>query len=528
MRLERAADKRAILEQYLNRAYYGNGAYGIEAAARLYFGKPAAALSPAQVTLLAIVPRAPTAYDPIDHLDVALRRRDRVLGLLVARGLLDSEAAARMRAQAISVALHRPPFVAPHFTDWVLDTLPAEVRARGGVVRTTLDLDLQTSLEHRTLDHVQGMRKRDMQQAGVVVLDTQSGEILAMVGSADYHGADGQVNIVIRRRHPGSALKPFVYALALELGDHPASIAHDVYSDRPGYRVVNKSQPERGPVRYREALAGSYNLAAVDVLGRVGVPRLMSLLRAAGVGALDGNPDDYGLRLALGSAKVRLLDLASAYGFVVRGGRVRQPVAVFEAVADDGRTWRPRLAIERQIVSPETSWMVMDMLADPEARRAAFGQELPFDLPYRVAAKTGTARGFADTVAIAVTNEVTVAAWAGNFDGTPTQGLVAMRSAAPLVRAGLLLASRGHDLTLPERPEGVEAGTVCALSGMAPSPDCPHHKRDYARRGRRGSQPDRQRTCDWHRRDNGHVVIDYPAELSAWARRRRQRGGRHL
>jgi penicillin-binding protein 1C len=524
MRLERAMEKRDILEQYLNRAYYGNGAYGIEAAARLYFDRPAAALSLGQATFLAIIPRAPSAYDPIERLGVALRRRDYVLDLLVKRGLLSAPTVDRAQAQPISVALHKPPFLAPHFTDWVLDTLPAEVRARGGVVRTTLDLDLQASLEHRTRDHVEGMRRRNMHQAGMVVLDTQRGEILAMIGSADYHGDQGQVNIVTRRRHPGSALKPFVYGLAIESGDHPASIAYDVYSDNPGYQVVNKSQPERGPVRYREALAGSYNLAAVDVLDRVGVPRLMSLLREAGVGALDGDPAGYGLRLALGSAKVRLLDLAAAYGFLVRGGRVRQPVAVIEAVADDGRIFRPRPAAERRILSPETSWMVMDMLADPEARRAVFGQELPLDLPYRVAAKTGTARGFADTVAIAVTSELTVAAWAGNFDGKPTEGLVAMRSAAPLVRAGLLLSSRGRDLTLPERPRGVEARYVCALSGMAPSPDCPHHKRDYFRRDRGDAGP----ACDWHRREDGRLVIEYPGELSSWARRHRHRGGRHL
>ncbi len=523
LRLERAIGKSEILEHYLNRAYYGNGAYGIEAAAQLYFGKPAVGLSPSEVTLLACIPRAPTAYDPTKHLDRLIRRRDYVLGLLESRGLLSSETATRARGQEIAIGLHKPPFRAAHFADWIIDQLPAEVRARGGLVRTTLDVNLQEQLEHRTREHVANLAARNVTQAGVTVLDTNSGEILAMVGSADYRGQDGQVNIVTRRRHPGSALKPFVYALAIEAGDNPASIAFDLYDDTSDYRVVNKSQPERGPVRYREALAGSYNMAAVDVLERVGVPRMMSMLRQAGVGPLDSHPEDYGLRLALGSAKIRLVDLASAYGFLVRGGKVTPPLAIVEAKSDDGQSWRPMRGPEKRIATPATSWMVMDMLADPEARRKVFGHELPVDLPYNVAVKTGTARGFADTVAVAVTNELTVAAWAGNFDGTPTQGMVAMQSAAPLTRAGLLLASNAGELTLPKRPPGVQVGHVCPLSGKRPSAQCPHQKRDYFRHGQTPTK-----TCDWHRQSGDKIVVEYPARARDWAQRHRQRGGRHL
>lgn len=529
MRMERAVDKKTILETYLNRAYYGNGAYGIEAAARLYFNKPAIGLSLAEATLLAVIPRAPGAYDPIKHLSATVRRRDYIIDMLIQRDLISDDIARHIRTQPVSPTLHPPPFFAGHFTDWVLTTLPPEVRARGGVVHTTLDLNLQLLLERRALEHVEGLRARNMQQAGVVVLDTQTGEVLAMVGSADYHGPDGQINIVTRRRHPGSALKPFVYALAIERGDDPASIAFDIHSDEPDFRVVNQTQPERGPVRYREALAGSYNMAAVDVLRRVGVARLMSLLREAGVGELSGSPDEYGLRLALGSAKVRLLDLASGYRFLVAGGRVRPATGIRRVESDGGRVFRPPVVTERRILSPETSFMVADMLADPEARRPAFGQELPFDLPFRVAAKTGTARGFADTVAIAVTNEFTVAAWGGNFDGTPTQGLVAMESAAPLTRAGLLIAGGGAHLTLPAAPDGVVERQVCPLSGKAPSKHCPHRKLEYRASGQQPTSPSASdEVCDWHRHDGDSVIIDYPDEAAEWAHRRRTRGGKHL
>ena len=335
MRLERAVDKRTILEQYVNRAYFGNGAYGIDAAARTYFGKPAAGLSAGEATLLAVLPRAPSAYDPLRHLGAALRRRDHVLALLREHDALSPGQVQRARAQRLHPRLHRPERHAPHFVDWVLSTLPPEIRARGGVVQTTLDLPLEERMEQVVRDHVAALEHKNVDQAGVVVLDTETGEILAMVGSVDYDGPAGQVNIVTRRRHPGSALKPFVYGLAIEDGDSPASIAYDIAgvprsgSFSPTQPAHGRSpsanphvgQPEHGPVRYREALAGSYNLAAVHTLEKVGIARLMTVLRRAGVGALPGRPEDYGLRLALGSTEVRLLDLAAGYGFLVRGGQ---------------------------------------------------------------------------------------------------------------------------------------------------------------------------------------------------------------
>jgi penicillin-binding protein 1C len=408
-------------------------------------------------------------------------------------------------------ALHPPAFRAPHFVDWVVAELPPEVRARGGVVRTSLDLALQEALERRVADHVAGLSRKNLDQAGVVVLDTQTGAVRAMVGSADFFEVGGQLNIATRRRHPGSALKPFVYALAIEGGDSPASIAYDILDVPSEYRAAKATQPEHGPVRYREALAGSYNLAAVHVLEKVGVEKLVTVLRGAGL-EVDGSPADYGLRMALGSVRVRLVDLAAAYGFLARAGQVTRPRAIVAVVAGGGAVWRPPAPIERRLFSPVTSYLVMDMLADGDARHPVFGRELPVDdMGFAVAAKTGTSRGFSDTVAVAVTRERTVAAWAGNFDGTPMQGLVAMKSAAPLVRAGMMLAADGRELTLPERPDGIVEADVCALSGLVPSAGCVHHKRELFAAGH---APDR--TCDWHR--DGHII--YPAAAARWAHRR--------
>ncbi|MEJ7604319.1 MAG: transglycosylase domain-containing protein, partial [Kofleriaceae bacterium] len=513
LRLERSVDKRTILEQWMNRAYFGNGAYGFDAAARLYFDKPASALSDGEAIALAVIPRAPTSYDPLKHPGALERRRDHVLELLVAHGTLTAEAAHAARTTPIAFGRHLPENHAPHFTAFVADHVPAKVRAAGGRVQTTLDLQLQRVLQRRTSEQVAALRHLHVQQAGVVVLDTESSEIRAMVGSTGWSDPGGQLNLTTRRRHPGSALKPFVYATSIERGASPATIAWDIRDASDKYRAPHT--PEHGPVRYREALASSYNFAAVDVLEQVGVERVMTALRTAGVAGLDGSPDDYGLRLALGAPKVRLLDLAASYGFVVKSGSVGTPRPIAYVTLPDGSRWTPRRAPERRVFSPATSWMVMDRLADPEARRPGFGMELPLDLPFPIAAKTGTARGFADTWAIGATREVIVGAWVGAIDGAPTQGIVAMDAAAPLVRDAMLAVANGRQLTLAPRPSEVQSIEVCATSGMLPSEYCPRI-RDYAHRGRAPTQRD-----TWH--DGITGVVRYPARANGWLVRTRDR-----
>ena len=525
MRLERVFSKHEILEQYLNRAYFGHGAHGIEAAAQTYFGKPAIALSSGEATLLAVIPRAPTAYDPVAHPGAAVARREHVFRLLADRGVMSAEAIAIARATTPSPKPRKPLWTARHFTDHVLSELPAEVRARGGRVVTTLDATLQKQLETTVSEHVDELDDANLDHAGIVVLDTQSGEVRAMVGSAGWNRPNGQINIVTRLRHPGSALKPFIYATAMEQGAHPGTIAYDITDVPSAYEVISLSQSERGPVRFREALAGSYNLAAVHTLENIGVAAGLDTLRRAGIGPLTASPEHYGLRLALGSAKVRLLDLASAFGFVARAGSVvrhRSITAVYAQGASQPR-WKPLSARPTQLFSPETAWLTMDMLSDPEARRPAFGDELPIDLPFPLAVKTGTSRGFADTVTLAVTEQLTVAAWAGNFDGEPTQGLIAMEASAPLVRAGLLagrdrlsINGRPLALTLPAKPDGIEDAEICPVSGMRRGPHCQRSHREHAKLRHLPAQ-----TCTWHQVGS----LKYPHEIQPWAERQRRRGG---
>jgi penicillin-binding protein 1C len=483
VRIERALGKAAVLEQYLNRVYFGGGAWGIEAAAQTFFGTSAATLGPAEATLLAVLPRAPSAYDPVRHPQIALARRERVLALMERNGVLSPTARRRIESAPPRIAARAPasPGQAPHFVDWALSQvdftaaadLPGSTQqSRSAALRTTLDLELQRRLENAVHAHLEINLGRVGLQAGVVVIEPDTGAVRAMVGSGDFAaGESGQVNITTAARHPGSTLKPFIYALALEQGATPASIAQDSLAASPAYHPLRRIR-EHGPARYREALGGSLNLAAVDVLGGVGVATLLERLRAAGLGPLPGTASGYGYDLALGAARVRLVDLAAAYGAFVTGGLVHLP-----------RAWDGQARPATRLFSPETSWLVMDMLADPDARRAAFGASLPFDLPFRVAAKTGTSSGFADTLAIAATREAVVAAWAGAFDGSGTRGQLAMWSAAPLARAALLAAAdrAGGPLTLPPAPPGIVARDICRVTGLVPGADCPSKREHFAR-----------------------------------------------
>ena len=515
--IEREFGKSEILEQYLNRAYYGRGAHGLEAAARRYFGKPARTLSASEALFLTVLPRGPSYYDPLRHRDRVLARRRHIVELLVDNGRLDTERAERLLADEPALALHPWPDEAPHFTQLVLDELPTEVRVAGGEIETALDLDLQRVLQSLVDRHVEEQRRFGLSSAGTVVLDTKTAEILSLVCSA--RGSPGEAIDMTRwRRYPGSALKPFVYATAMdELGHHPGTIAFDVRDASPDYRAPQT--PERGPVSYCFALANSLNFAAVHTLERVGLSRVMSRPRQAGVSALELPPEEYGPRLALGSTRVSLLDLSAGYRFMVRDGEVIRPRGVVRALSARGEggeraeLWRPARDA-RQVFSPATAAMVLDVLSDPEARRPVFGEDLPVDLPFRVAVKTGTAEGFSDTLAIAATDEVIVGAWVGRVDGAASLGRAGMQSAGPLVRQALLAVARrqpgGARLHLP-RIVSLPRLELCPLSGMRRGPRCPHGVHEPV------PDPARVETCSWHAAGGEQL----PPQLARWRERHR-------
>lgn len=514
-RLERRLTKAQILEQYLNRVYYGNGAWGAEAAARFYLGKPAAQLTAGEAAFLAVLPRGPRRYDPFRQgLGPALQRRRHILARMRQLGSLTADQQDLAEATPLgALRRERPDFSAPHLVEHALAQVPG-----ASEVTITVDRPLQQRLEVALKEHLRTVGGRDISQAGLVVLGNRDGALLAMVGSGDYFDPtrSGAVNITTQRRRPGSTLKPFVYGLALERGDTPATLALDVILPGEARAPYAVDVRQHGLGRYREALAGSYNLAAVHTLDRVGVGALLARLRQAGLTTLDWPAERYSLHLAIGEAEVTLLQLTAAFAAFGNGGRTVAPRAVVSARAADGRDLTPPAGHGQPIFTPAVAYQVFDMLADPDARRPMFGQDTPTHLPFPVAIKTGTTRAYTDNLALGTTREFTVGAWAGNFDGRPTEGVMAMTGAAPLVRAAFVaLAARFGAPTAPDRPASLVDADICPLSGQAPGPACPHRKRDLFAAGH---LPDAAPPCDMHQHHGGRTVVVYPEVVRPWAR----------
>ncbi len=491
------------------------GAWGAEQAARAYFGKSAAELSVGEAALLAVIPRGPSYYDPYDHPERAKSRRSHILHLMEKHGHLSAEARALAERVPLALAGRRPSFRAPHFVELVKDRLPAAFQ-RGATIRTTLDADLQTRIETAVGTHLERLAGRNVGQAAVVVLRNADGAILALVGSRDWgdHARNGAWSAVTARLRPGSTLKPFVYGAAIERGDTPATIAEDVILPEDAHEFYTKDVRSHGFARYRESLAGSYNLSAVHTLQRVGIPTVLRKLRTAGLTTLDRPDREYDWGLAIGHAETRLLDLTSAFTTFGRGGIPIAPRTIDAAINADGATWAEPSVVRDRVFSEEVAYLVYDILRDPDARKPMFGDRVPLALPFPVALKTGTTKAYTDLWAIGVTREYTVGVWAGNFDGAPTHHVISTEGATPLLRAAYTaIAARYGDPTAVPRPSTIVAADICPVSGKRPGPHCDHTKRELFITGHVPEE-----TCDWHQLVCGAPTIVYPRSLRGWTK----------
>ncbi len=505
LRIERAVSKRVILEQYLNRAPFGAGTIGVEAASRRYFGKPSRHLSLAEAALLAGLPQAPTALNPLRHEPATRQRQRHVLERMLEAGVIDREAYRRARRQPLRLTPEPAPPAALHFTDYLL--------AQGtptGDVHTTLDRGLERQLERMVAEHVRAFAAGGLTNAAVVVLDNERCEILAMVGSTGYwQGDSGAVNGALARRQPGSALKPFTYALGFERLYTPATVVADVETRYLGaagtlYRPRNYSEELSGPVLMAEALGRSLNVPAVRVANGVGTRELLRRLRAAGFASLDQPAEHYGLGLTLGNGEVTLLELAQGFAVFPRGG-----------VSCTAHGWRGApLASTRRVFSPQVSHLITGILGDEELRIRAFGAGNPLLLGFPMAVKTGTSSNWRDSWAVGYTERHTVAVWAGDFGGRPMHQLSGATGAGPLFHnAARLLADRRGYPRLPAAPEGVETIRVCALSGLAAGEHCPHRRAVTVLSDTASSDATPSPICTWHRtlavdRRNGLLASD--------------------
>lgn len=445
--VDEAFSKAQILEVYLNVAYFGNGAYGVETAANRYFGKHVRDLSMTDCTLLAGLLQAPTALNPFVNPEGARARQSIVLTRMVEEGLLRPAEADAIRAAPLKLTAPPPPppRYGGHFVDYVIgEALPKaigpQLAARGGfTVTTTIDLDLNDRLTSIAARHVAGLRAagHNVTDAAIVALRPSTGEILAMVGGLDYDDpVSGQINMALHPRQPGSSFKPIAYAAALEAGWGPDSVLQDAPLPTDlgqGYQPTNFDGIFRGPVPMRQALGNSLNAAAVYATAQIGVTRVHRLATDLGV-RLDPDPWRYGLSLALGSAEVPLVDLAGAYATFANGGQRVPPAGILEIETMSGEGTLYVLAPRpERIVSPRTAWLISDMLSDARARQPVFPAGPPMQLSRPAAVKTGTTNDVRDTLTMGYTPYLAIGVWTGNKNGRPMGSeVLSSASAAPI------------------------------------------------------------------------------------------------
>lgn len=538
IQISRQYSKDQILEWYLNTNFYGNLANGVEAASQVYFGKPANELTLAESAMLAAIPQSP-ALNPIDNFDLAKERQQIVLDFMVEQGYISQQEAEIAFATPLNI---QPPeerfdLLAPHFSIEARHQLeeivgPSGMYEGGLTVYTTLDYDLFLQTECAARSHVARLSGQPsttiiaasdgspceaanylpplapidqsadhhVNNAAVVVLNARTGEVLAMMGSLDYHNAaiDGNFNVATAERQPGSAFKPFTYLTAFQQGYTPATMtldvrtAFDVGSNQP-YTPENFDRQYHGPVSVRTALANSYNVPAVQVMQWVGIDDVIRTAHAMGINTLDRGVDQYGLSLTLGGGEVNLYDLTYAYATFANLGEMRgrpipqderrpgfrtlNPTFILRIEDRDGQTiWeygKLNTSDTNSVVDAALAYLINDILADDEARQPSVGENSALLLSRPAAAKTGTTNDYRDNLAVGYTPQVVTGVWVGNTDNSPMIEMPAIVGAAPVWKAVMEYAHRDLPVETWPRPPSIIEQTVCVPSGLLPTALCP-------------------------------------------------------
>jgi penicillin-binding protein 1C len=546
--ITRRYEKPQILEWYLNTNHYGNLAYGIQAAAQVYFQKPAHDLSLAECAMLAPIPQYPI-LNPIDRPEEAKQRQKLALDALVRDGYITQVEADAAFAQVLEVkpVQERFDIIAPHFSIYVRKQLEemfgTDLVYRGGLkVYTTLDLDLNNEAERIAREQVNKLMEEEhnASNACVVAIRPKTGEILAMVGSIDYWNEeiDGNVNVCAADpgRQPGSSFKPFTYATAFaQKTVTPATMVMDVrrsFPDPPNppYVPENYDRKYHGAVRLRQALARSYNIPAVWTLNQAGVRNVINTAHRMGITTLNG--DFYGLALTLGGGEVKPLDMAYAYGVFANmgvmagqpvpserqrpGQRNLDPVAILRVEDPKGNIlWEYTQPETQQVLDPSLAYLMADILSDNNSRAAAFGSNsaLYFE-DRRVAAKTGTTNDFRDNWTIGFTPQVSVAVWVGNNDNEAMKDVTGLSGAAPIWHQVMDYYLRDKPAEWYLRPPGLVDVRVDATSGLLPTEHSPGTVVEMFLEGSEPKATDNVHQVFRINRENGKLATVYtPPEL---------------
>lgn len=540
-RLSKRYSKDEILALYLNQTYYGNLAYGIDAAARAYFGKSVDELGLAECALIAGLPQAPALYDPLTDPEAGKARQGVVLRLMVDHGALTAEQADIALNEPMSFASERYSIEAPHFVMAVYSeleqTIAPEVLYAGGLeVRTTLDLDWQNAAERIARRHLEllntgetGDPPHNATDAALIALDPHNGQVLAMLGSPDYFNPviSGAVNMAIAPRQPGSAVKPFTYAAAFDPTHHAPMTAATMLLDvrtsfvtREGfaYTPVNYDRGEHGPVLAREALASSFNIPAVIVLNEIGMERLFELAAQVGISTFV-NPADYDLALTLGGGEVRLLELTSAYAAFANGGYFVKPVMILDVTNAEGEVLlRQESGFGERVLDERVSWLISDILSDNFARAPAYTTHSILQIGRPAAVKTGTTTDFRDNWTMGYTPNLVVGVWVGNANSDPMIAISGVTGAGPIWHQFMRTVLNGQPEVEFEQPDGMVQVEICTLSGLLPTADCPYTRQEWFIEGTQPTEYDH-----FYRRVEIDMVTGLPASDDTLPERRESR-----
>lgn len=491
LRLEREIGKEDILEIYLNESPYGGTIYGVEEASQAFFGKPASEVTIAEAAYLAALPQAPTYFSPYGNNREELEtRKNVVLSRMREIDFITQEQYDEARAEEVEFQSQSLSGVrAPHFVFYVREQLEQEYGRRtleesGWRIITTLDMELQEAGERIVEKFAkENTEKFNAENGAIVAVNPKNGDILTMVGSRDYFDdeIDGNYNIALAERQPGSAFKPFVYAQAFREGYAPETVVFDLrtqfstscaqdnhdLNEGDCYSPRNYDNEYRGPMSLRDALAQSVNVPAVKTLYLVGVADALQLARSMGISTLK-EVAQYGLTLVLGGGEVSLLDIVSAYGVFANEGIRNEHRSILKIEDTNGNTVRDYTTNSERVLESEIALTMSDVLSDNEARTPAFGANSPLHFPgYHVAAKTGTTNDSRDAWIVGYTPNIAVGAWAGNNDNSPMVKEVAGYIVAPMWREFMNIAlEKIPQQPFPSAPQLVSENDKPILRGI--------------------------------------------------------------
>lgn len=519
-------EKDKIFEMYLNQVGFGGPAYGIQEAARQYFNIDAKDLSLPQAAFLAGLPQSPSTYSPFgDQPTLAKQRQKFVLDQMLKLGMVSQDDYQKAVTDSLIFSSAKIEINAPHFVMYIKNILTQElgesiVYQGGLVVTTTLDLDLQEKTQKIVTSEVNNLKKYHVGNGSALITNPKTGEILAMVGSKDYFNLneDGQVNLTLALRQPGSSIKPLNYALAFENGYGPGSVVEDkpISFNLPGqapWSPKNYDGRFHGFVTLRQALGSSYNIPSVILLSKNGIQNFASLAEQMGITTWN-DPKRFGLSMALGSLEVRMVDLATAYSTFANLGITTPLNSIIKIEKANGEKiylstcpQKPEAATlntsviakdnncsPSQTISPTTAYLISDILSDNNARAPAFGTNSILNIKNtKVAVKTGTSNDLRDNWTFGYTEDFLVSTWVGNNDNTPMSSIASGITGASPIWAKIVNTVLETTSQTPKNsiaPNDLIRVSICTLTGTLPCEGCPTKYEYFVK----GTQP--KTACD--------------------------------